>query len=348
MAKNTTASDFRQILTNVRNKKISPIYILMGEEDYYIDRLVEALGDNILAEDERDFNFLTYYGADTDISTVIASAQQYPVFAERKVVFLKEAQTMHLAKNQLDKLGSYLERPNPSTVLVVTYKGENIPGTSSFIKKAVKNKEAVIFRSELVPEYMLSNAIHDYCADKGIKIDDKAASLLADYIGNPLSKLFGEIDKLIISIDDKSKIISSDTIENNIGISKDFNSFELTKAIGRRDYGRAMMIIEYFSRNPKNNPGVMIVTVLFNYFTKLSLALALKDKTDASLMKELDMKSAYALRDYRDALGRYNLKQAVQAIHFLREMDTQSKGIGSNKDIYDLLKEFIFKVFTVK
>ena len=345
MAKKSTGPTFREVMTSIKKHQFSPVYILMGEEAYYIDELTRALENNVISEDDRDFNSIVYYGADSDIGSVIASAQQYPVMSDRQLVILKEAQTMTNAKSQLDKLASYVARPNQTTVLVVVYKGEGLSATSQLLKTA-KEAECVVFRSDKLRDYQLAGPIMDYCASKGVGIDDKAISLLCDYIGNPLSKLFGEIDKLIVAVGKDMKRITPELIEKNIGISKDFNTFELVKALSRKDYLKSMMIVDYFSKNPKQNPGVMIVATLFSYFSKLFIATVTRDKSDASLMTALELKSTYAVKDYRDGLQYYNAKMALGAIHALREYDAQSKGIGSTQNEYELLKELIFKIFT--
>lgn len=345
MAKKSSGPSFREVMTDIKKKKFAPVYLLMGEEDYYIDQLAKALESSVVEEADRDFNSIVFYGADSDIGRVIGSAQQFPVMSDRQLVMLKEAQTMSQAKSQLDKLASYVAHPNSTTVLVVTYKGEP-PGATSALMKAAARGGCVVFRSDRLRDYQLSGPIVDYCASKGIGIDDKAVSLLCDYIGNPLSKLFGEIDKLIVASGSGVKRISPDLIERNIGISKDFNTFELVKAVAMKDYPKSVMIVEHFSRNPKQNPGVMIVASLYNFFSKLFIAAITRDKSDASLLDALELKSAYALKDYRAGLQHYNARMALAAIHALREHDCKSKGIGSTQNEYDLLKELIFKFFT--
>lgn len=345
MAKKTTGPSFREVMTDIKKHKFAPVYILMGEEDYYLDQLTKALENNVVDEADRDFNSITFYGADSDIGKVIGSAQQFPVMAERQIVLLKEAQTLSQAKTQLDKLAPYVSRPNLSTVLVVVYKGDALSSTSALMKAAAKS-DCVVFRSDKLRDYQLGAPIVDYCASRGVGIDDKAVSLLCDYIGNPLSKLFGEIDKLIVAAGPDIKRISPELIERNIGISKDFNTFELVKAVAMKDYPKSMMIVEYFSRNPKQNPGVMIVAALFNFFSKLFIAAVTRDKSEASLLEALELKSKYALNDYRTGLQHYNARMALAAIHAIREHDCMSKGIGSTQNEYDLLKELIFKFFT--
>lgn len=345
MAKKSNGITFREVMSSIKKREFAPVYILMGEETYYIDEISKALENNVVAEEDRDFNLIVSYGSDTDATSVISSAQQFPVMSDRQLVMLKEAQTMQNARNQLEKISSYLTRPNPSTVLVIIFKGDSLSSTSQIMKSA-RESRCVVFKSDKLKDYQLAGPISDYCASKGIGIDEKAVSLLCDYVGNPLSKLFGEIDKLIVAIGKDVNRISADHIERNIGISKDFNTFELVKAISRKDYHKSMTIVEHFSKNPKQNPGVMVVATLFSFFSKLFIAAVTKDKSDASLMTELDLKSPYALKDYRDGLQHYNARMALGAIHAIRRFDAESKGIDSTQNEYELLKELIFKIFT--
>ncbi|MDE6577689.1 MAG: DNA polymerase III subunit delta [Muribaculaceae bacterium] len=347
MAKKSSGPTFREVMTSIKRKNFFPVYLLMGEEDYYIDQLTKALEINVVDEQDRDFNSIVFYGADADITNVIGAAQQYPVMAERQLVILKEAQAMTNAKNQLEKLSSYIGRPNKSTVLVIVYKGGELSSTSSLMK-AAKGGNAIVFRSEKLRDFQLAGPIKDYCASKSISIDDKAINLLCDYIGNPLSKLFGEIDKLIVAGGKDIKRISPELIENNIGISKDFNTFELIKALARKDYLKAMTIVDYFAHNPKQNPTVLIIATIFGYFSKLFIASVSRDKSDAALIQALDLRNVYALPDYRDGLRNYSARMVLAAIHAIREFDTKSKGIESTQNEYELLKELVFKIFTAQ
>lgn len=347
MAKKTNGPSFRDLLTAIKKGDYAPVYILMGDESYYLDQLTKALENHVVDEADRDFNSIVFYGAEADMASVIGSAQQFPVMAERQLVILKEAQAMTNSKAQLDKLTSYVKHPNKTTVLVVVYKGGTLSSTSALLK-AAKEPETVVFKSERLRDYELKAPIKQYCKDKGIGIDDKAVDLLCDYIGNPLSKLFGEIDKLILAGGSEGKRITPELIERNIGISKDYNTFELVKALARKDYPKSMKIVEYFSKNPKQNPGVLIVGTLFNYFSKLFIAAVSRDKSDAALMQLLELKSTYALSDYREGLQRYNARMTLGAIHSLREFDCKSKGIDSTQNEYELLKELIFNIFTAQ
>lgn len=331
---------------DILGKKFSPVYLLMGEEDYYIDKITEALEATVVAEDEKDFNAATYYGADTDIRQVIARAQQYPFMSEKQIVLLKEAQAMDKAKTKLEMLVPYVSHAVDTTVLVVIYKGETLGATSQIVK-AVQAGGGVVFKSERLKDYQLQIPLADYCREKKVKIDEKSLSLLCEYIGSPLSKLFGEVDKLIVAAGPQGTI-TPELIESVIGISKEYNTFELIKAISIRDYTKSMRIVDYFKRNPKPNPGVVVVAQLFNYFSKLFIAAISKDKSDSGIMNELDLKTTYALTDYRNGIRNYKAGAIDSIIHTLRDTDVMTKGVGSYRNEYDLLKELIFKIFTFR
>lgn len=324
----------------------APVYLLMGDEDYYIDKIVDALEERVVPEDEKDFNSAVFYGADVDVRQVISRAQQFPLMAERQLVMLKEAQTMEKAKTRLEMLVPYVKHVNDSTVLVITFKGDSLAATSQLVK-TIKAEGGVVFKSDRLKDYQLATPLSDYCKEKKVKIDDRSLNLLCEYIGSPLSKLFGEIDKLIVATGPQ-RAITPELIEAVIGISKEYNSFELIKYISVRDYPRAMRIVDHFSRNTKQNPGVMVVAALFNYFSKLFIAAISKDKSDAALLQELDLKSSYALTDYKNGIRNYKAGVIDSILHSIRSIDVMSKGVGSTQNEYDLLKELIFKIFTFR
>lgn len=346
MAKKSSSTDFREIITSIKKKEFSPIYLLMGEEDYYIDQITEMLENSVVSEEEKDFNSTVIYGADAEIREILAKVQQYPVMADRQIVLLKEAQTMSMAKSQLEKLAIYAKKPNPLCVFVISYKTEPLPASSSLVN-AINSSNGIVFKSEKLRDYQLQGPVTDYIRQKGINIDERGVALLCEYIGTPLSKLFKEIDKLIVAAGE-TKRITPELIEEIIGISKDYNSFELIKRISLRDYPGAMKILNQMSKNPRQNPGVILVATLFNYFSKLFIASILKDKSDSSIMQELDLKTSYALTDYRNGLRNYNASSIDAIIHAIREQDAKSKGVGSTQNEYELLKELLFKIFTLK
>lgn len=336
---------FREIMANINNGQFAPFYLLMGEEDYYIDKIVERLEQTVVSEDEKDFNAMTFYGSDADVMNVISTAQQFPLMSDRQLVLLKEAQSLYRGKSDLEKLAPYLNHPNNSTVLVVTYKGEPLGNSSALVKSA--SQVGVVFKSDRVKDYQMAGPVSDYCRENKLRIDDQSIRLLCDYIGGPLSKLFGEIDKLKVA-SGNDNTITPQLIEDVIGISKEYNAFELVNALSVRDFEKSMRLVTHFAKNPKLNPGVVIVATLFNYFSKLFVASILKDKSDASLMSELDIKNAFFLKEYRNGLKNYKAGTIDAIIHAIRECDAKSKGIGSNQNEFELLKELVYKILTLR
>ncbi|MBD5278709.1 MAG: DNA polymerase III subunit delta [Bacteroides sp.] len=345
--KSNTSPSYREIIDNIKKHNFASVYILMGEEPYYIDLIVDAIEKNVVKEENRDFDQLVFYGADADLDVVIASARQYPVMGDMQLVIFKEAQSYPGQKTQLDKLSSYIAQPNSKAVLVIAFKGDNLSSTSTLMKTASKASDhVVVFKSPKIRDYQLAVPIKDYCRQKKVSIEEKAVMLLIEYIGNSLQKLFGEIDKLIVGAGSEKRITAS-MVEENIGISKEFNNFELTKALSTKDYPKTLRILEYFRKNPKNNPTVLTTSILFGFFSKLVVAHFTKDKSDGALMEALQLKSPYALKEIRDGLAMYSPRQSLAAISALRDFDCKSKGIGSLQGEYDLQRELIFKIFTI-
>lgn len=346
--KATKDISYRDILDGIKKKNFSSVYLLMGEEPYYIDLIVDALENSVVQEENRAFDQLVFYGADSDLEVVIASARQYPVMGDRQLVILKEAQTCPGSKTQLDKFASYVAQPNSKGVFVLAYKGDNLSATSALMKAAAKAGDTVtVFKSPKIRDYQLSGPIKDYCRQKKIAIEEGAVQILIEYIGNSLQKLFGEIDKLIVGAGPEANRISAEMVEENIGISKEFNNFELTKAVSMKDYPKTLRILDYFRKNPKNNPSVMTTAVLLKFFSQIVVAHFTSDKTDRGLMEALQLKTPYALKEIREGLRMYSPRQSLAAISALRDFDCKSKGIGSLQNEYDLQRELIFKVFTV-
>lgn len=335
----------RDIIKEIRNGNPRPVYILMGEESYFIDLIVDNMEKYIIPEEDRDFNFNVFYGNEADVDYVVGVAQQFPVMAPKKLVILKEAQSMHQAKVQLEKFASYVSRPNPNAVFVISFKGGTLNATSKLIK-AAKATDAIVFNSEVPREYELPNHIRDYCRDRKISIDQQATALLAEYIGSPLSKLFGEINKLISIVGGKAQRITCEDIEKHIGISKDYNNLELVNALTDKDYPKCIKIIKYFAANPKTNPTPVTTGTILNFFANLVIAHYLPDKSDRTIAQEFGFKAQIQLDKIKKGMRNYTPKQAVNAIHYLREFDTKSKGVGSMLNEYDLLAEMIFKIFT--
>ncbi|MDE6549066.1 MAG: DNA polymerase III subunit delta [Muribaculaceae bacterium] len=339
---------YRDVLDRIKKRDFASVYLLMGEEPYYIDLIVDALERSVVKEENQAFDQLVFYGADSDLEVVIASARQYPVMGDRQLVILKEAQTCPGSKTQLDKLAAYISHPNSQGVFVLAYKGDNLSATSALMKAASKaGDNVVVFKSPKIRDYQLAAPIKEYCRIKKIGIEDSAVQILIEYIGNSLQKLFGEIDKLIVSAGQGAQRITAGMVEENIGISKEFNNFELIKAVATKDYPKTLRILDYFRKNPKNNPSVMTTSMLQKFFSQLVVAHFTQDKTDRGLMEALQLKTQYALKDIREGLRMYSPRQSLVAISALRDFDCKSKGIGSLQNEYDLQRELIFKIFTV-
>lgn len=339
---------YRDVLDSIKKRDFARVYLLMGDEPYYIDLIVDALERSVVKEENKAFDQQIFYGADADIEVVAANARQYPVMGEYQLVILKEAQTCPSAKSQLDHLASCIVRPNSKGVLVVAFKGDNLNASSELMKAAAKSPDnVVVFKSAKYKDHQLASPVKDYCRLKKIAIEEGAVQLLIEYIGNSLQKLFGEIDKLVVAAGTDQARITAELVEKNIGISKEFNNFELNKAISVKNYPKTMRILEYFRKNPKNNPTVLTTATLFKLFSQIVVAHFTPDKSDRSLMEVLQLKNPYALNEIRDGMRCYTPRQAMAAVSALREFDCKSKGIGSMQNEYDLQREMIFKIFTI-
>lgn len=340
-------SDFRSIISDIKKKKFAPVYILMGEEPYYLDQITDALELAVVSEEDKDFDQSLMYGADFEPESVMEAAGRFPMMSPLQLVVFKEAQAMQRAKSQLDKFAPYVSRPNPSTVLAIVFKGEKLAASSAILKAAKKNPDVVVFDSPKVRDYHLGGIIKDYCRAQGVSIEEKAIELLAANVGSSLSKLFSEIEKLRIVTKGDDKKITADMVHDHIGISKDFNNFELISALSRRDYFQAINIVKHFEVNPKANPAIVTGATIFTFFQRLVLAAFSRDKSDQGLMMALQLKTPYALREIRTGLAHYNASQLVNAIHLIRSFDTRSKGIGTTQKEFPLLLELVCALTTL-
>lgn len=337
-------ASYNQILTDIRKKSYAPIYVLSGPEAYFIDKITDLLQSIVVEDYAKDFDQTVVFGADTNASEIINEARRFPMMSEKHLVVLREAQSMHDAKNQLEKLSSYAAKPSPNTVLVIAFKGDALKSTNSLIKNSITSG-GVVFESQKAKDWQLEKHVEDYCKENNVVVDHESARLLAGNIGNDLARLFGEIDKLIIA--SQGAPITLDLIERNIGISKEFNNFELIAAISVRDYAKACRIIRYFESNPKPNPTILTATVLFNYFSNLLLAHYAPDKSERGLMAQLKFHSPWQLTDINKGVNMYKAGNCIRIIHAIREFDCKIKGIGSIEKDYDLLKELIYKIVTL-
>lgn len=339
--------EFRQIIQDIKKRKFAPIYLLMGEEPYYIDRIADILENTVVTEDDREFDQSTLYGADTNAAMVMEAAGQFPMMSDYRLVILKEAQAMVRAKTEMDKMKPYIGNPNPRTVLCIAFKGDKLNATSEIIKIAKKNPDIVVFDSPKIKENKLGEIIKDYCFANKIRIDEKAVQLLVANVGSSLTTLFSNIEKLQVALTGEEKKITADLVSDQIGISKEFNNFELISALSRRDYYQALNILKHFEENPKANPTIVTVSTIFAQFQKLLIAAFNTDKSDHGLMEALQLKNPYALRDIRTGLQNYNASQLVKAIRAIREFDTRSKGISSFQKEFPLMQELLLTLLTL-
>ena len=328
-----------KIINDLKAGIIKPIYFLMGEEPYYIDKLTEYIENNILSEDEKGFNQTVIYGRDTTIEDIVSNAKRYPMMAERQVVVVREAQEL---SRTIDKLESYAENPQPTTVLVVAYKYKTLDKRKKLVKLIAKN--GVLFESKKLYENQVGTWIQRLLQGRGYAIEPKANAMLVEFLGNDLSRISNELDKLQIILP-KGHTITPKDIEYNIGFSKDFNVFELQNAIGSKDQLKAYKIAQYFADNPKDNPLVVTVSLVFGFFVKILKYHGLKDKDPRAAAPVLGVNSFF-MKDYEIALRNYPMKKVSIIVASLREIDVKSKGVGANSlSNHDLLKEMLVKIF---
>lgn len=327
------------VLKGLRAKQYRPIYYLMGEESYYIDLIADYIAQHVLTDAEKEFNQTVVYGADTDIATVINAAKRYPMMSEYQVIIVKEAQNIR----NMDELVYYLQKPLLSTILVICHKH----GVLDRRKKlaAAIEKIGVLFESKKLKEAQLPSFISSYMKRKGIEIEPKATAMLADFVGTDLSRLAGELEKLTLTLPQNQKCITPEQIEHNIGISKDYNNFELRAALIEKDVLKANRIIKYFEENPKTNPIQMTLSLLFSFFSNLMLAYYAPDKTEQGISAFLGLKSPWQSREYLSAMRRYSGVKTMQIIGEIRYADAMSKGVGNvSLDNADILRELVFKI----
>ncbi len=328
----------RQIVTDIQKGDIKPIYFLMGEEPYYIDKISDFIADNILSEEERGFNQMVIYGRDSTVEDIVSNAKRYPMIAERQVVIVKEAQDL---SRTIEKLVEYAENPQPTTVLVVCYKYKKIDKRKKLHKTI--SKSGVIFEGKRLYENQVGDWIIKTLKGRGFGISPKAAQMLVEFLGTDLGKIDNELQKLQL-ICPEGITISPEIIEENIGISKDFNNFELRSAIGEKDTLKAHRIINYFAQNPKDNPMVVTISLLFSYFSQILQYHGLNDKSKGAVAKQLKV-NPFFVKDYVTAARNYPMKKVSHAISLLQETDVKSKGVGaSNVSQGDLLKELLVKI----
>ncbi|MCP4313118.1 MAG: DNA polymerase III subunit delta [Bacteroidetes bacterium] len=327
-----------QIIQDLKNRSFKSVYFLHGDEPYYIDQVTDYITGNVLTEAEQSFNQTIMYGKESDAVTVINAAKRFPMMASHQVVVLKEAQEL----KDFEKLIHYVENPQPSTLLVINYKYKKADRRKKVFKALEKN--GVSYESKKLYDNQVPGWISGYASKKKYKIELKAAALLGEFLGSDLSKIANEIDKLIIAIGKESRNITPGDVEKNIGISKDYNQFELQNALGKRDVVGANRIINHFAANEKKYPLPMTTGFLYSYFSKLLLIHYAKDKSEQGVATLLKVHPFFA-KDYLASARQYKAGTLVNIISLLRTYDMKSKGYGGNTTPDgELMKELVFKI----
>lgn len=342
MAKQNNTFTAEQIITQIKSNDIKPVYLLMGEETYYIDLICNYIDENVLNEDEKEFNYKLIYCEQrkTKCDEIIMAARQYPVMSQYQLIIVKEAQNI----KDWGNMSHYLKNPLPSSIIVICHKHKSMDKRLKVVGEITKCG-GIVFDSKRKYDNEIPSWISAFVKAKGYVINPKAANLLAEFLGNDLSKIVNEIDKLIILLSNtNNKEIDADLIEKNIGISKDYNNFELLNAIGAKQILKVNRIINHFAQNPKDNPLIVTTSTLFNFFSNLMLYHWLSDKSGANVASELKI-NPYFVKDYQIAARNYNSGKTLKALEAIRNLDVKSKGFGnSNTSSHDLLRETIFKI----
>lgn len=331
--------DFKSILSDLEQRKFSTIYFLVGEkETFFVDLIADKIEETVLNEEEKAFNQSILYGKDVSVEDIVSQAKQYPMMAEHRVIIVREAQSL---LKSLESLYSYVEQPQENTILVFCVKYKKLDGRMKVAK--LLKKKAVYFETKALYDNQVAQWISETLRTADYTIAPKASEMLVEFLGNDLSHIYKELEKLQQILPQGSKI-TPELIEENIGISKDFNNFELTKAIGIKDEVKAQQIIYYFAQNAKNHPLLLTTAQLNSFFTKLLRYHALKDKSQSSASRALGV-NPFFVKDYSFAARNYPMKKASQAISLIRDVDMKSKGVGvSQISNGDLLKELLVKL----
>jgi DNA polymerase-3 subunit delta len=329
-----------KIIADWKAQKFKPVYLLHGEEGYYIDQVVQYAEHHLLPESEAGFNLTIFYGKDANWAEVLNACRRYPMFAERQVVLLKEAQ--HMLPKDLDKIEPYLENPLASTIFVMSHKEKSFDKRKKFFK--LVEKHGVIFTSDKVRDYQLTKWILEYVKSAGISMDEKSAQLLGEHLGNDLSRIVNEIDKVAMNLQGR-KSITADDIERYVGISKEYNAFEFQAALAQLDLPKALKIIQYFEANPKAAPIQLILPVVYGFFAKLHGILGMTDRSEAAL-RPLFYNNPVATKEGLVALKAYGAEGIERALLLLHQYNLRSIGVGSSNAVSDaaLLKELVVKI----
>lgn len=332
------AATYSTVMRDLQARKFAPVYYLMGDEAYYIDKISDWIAENVLQPEERDFNQTVLFGSDVTAAQVIDMAKRYPMMSEYQVVIVKEAQNIR----HMEPVEAYLQKPLTSTILVFCHKNGALDRRKRLV--GVIDKVGVLYESKKLKERDLPAFIENYLREKGVGIDDKSNQLIAESIGSDLNCLTSELDKLIISLPENDRRVTPQIVEDQIGVSKDFNGFELRDAIVYKNVFKANQIIDYFDKNPKAGSIYAFLPLLFNYFENLMIAFYCPKRNDPNeVARYLDMKSSWAVQQYMTGMRNYTGMKTLQIIRKIREIDAKSKGLDNpNTPPGELMKELVF------
>jgi DNA polymerase-3 subunit delta len=332
------AVTYEEIISDLKKRIFKPVYFLAGEEPYYIDLITDYIEEHVLEEAEKSFNQAVYYGEDTSVTSIIETARRFPMMSTHQVIIVKEAQSL----KKIEDLIIYVDKPLHSTILVINYKYKILDKRTKLFKTL--DSQGLYFESAKLRDYQVPAWIEKYLMTKGIKTDPSASAMLTEFLGTDLHKIVNELDKLIITLPEGKPLITALLIEKNIGISKDYNNFELQKAVGEKNILKAGMIVNHFANNPKDNPITLSIASLFSYFTKLLTYHYLTDKSKNNVAAVLKL-NPYFVKDYEVSASKFNVTKTIQVISLLRTYDMKSKGFGDvSSEPGDLLKELVFKI----
>jgi len=338
MPQKKAVATFDAIMRDLKSGAFSPLYLLMGEESYYIDQISDYIQAHALTPEQQAFDQTVVFGADVNAAQIADLAMQYPMMSPRKVIIVKEAQDLH----SFERLERYAEKPQEKTILVICYKNGVLKGKSKLLSAVERN--GILFESKKLRDWQLAGYVRAYLAKQKIDIDDKSASMIADHIGADLNRLTSELDKLGIALPEDDRRVTPEVVERNIGVSKDFNAFELRSAIVNRDIFKANQIIKYFDNNPKAGTLYALLPLLFNYFQNLMLTYYAPDRNNQQALADfLELRNVWGVKDYMAGARNYSGKKVLQVLEKIRETDAKSKGLDNpNTSPGDLMKELVF------
>lgn len=332
---------YENVMRDLKARKFKPVYYLMGDEAYYIDKIADWIADNALLPEERDFNQTVLFGSDVNAAQIVDAAKRYPMMAEHQVIIVKEAQNV----KDTEPLERYFKSPMSSTILVMCHKNGTVDGRKREYVKTIRDA-GVLFESQKLKDRDLPAFIEKYLNERNASIDPKSTQIIADYIGADLHRLVGELNKVLVSLPESNRRVTPQVVEDQIGVSKDFNVFELKNAIINRDVFKANQIMNYFDSNPKSGGLYSVLPFLFNYFQNLMIAYYCPDRGNRDAIAQwLEMRNAWGANDYITGMRNYTAMKVFQIISKIREIDAKTKGLDNpNTPPEELAKELIFYI----